>query len=376
MLKASTIRRAVSVARLLSGEKAQLSRSAGTQVAKSVRTSQTPPTRYIPATTEQIQCLSHNLDGIWHDLESAPVLEGNFYDGEFVEGRWHGQGKLHLRDGTTYAGEFFAGRRNGSGTLTRADGSQLIGVWDNGRLSETVSDIPASNQTSNTSNKGRTSKHSNNTTPRLISEKPTRTKNIAPTSPEAESTYTPHTTATILQTTTKSDEELVITYSNGDLYSGAAVDQKKHGYGVLHYGDGGRYEGQWRDNLQHGLGTAVYPFGATYTGQWAQGLRHGQGSVSYVDGSAGFTGEFRQNKVFNGTGRYVSVSGAVFTGTWVEGLLEGQGSIFSDAHSHAEGEFRQGKVYNGTRVYRDQHGKVFKVTYSEGKQVKSKQIKK
>ncbi len=46
----------------------------------------------------------------------------------------------------------------------------------------------------------------------------------------------------------------VLTLENGDVYTGAFVDDKLHGRGSLKYANGGMFVGQFENNVRHGQG--------------------------------------------------------------------------------------------------------------------------
>jgi putative phage-type endonuclease len=57
------------------------------------------------------------------------VLQGDKYDGEWLENIMHGYGIMHYSDGSLYKGEFKYGLRCGKGEFTNLKGDKFIGFW-------------------------------------------------------------------------------------------------------------------------------------------------------------------------------------------------------------------------------------------------------
>lgn len=78
-------------------------------------------------------------------------------------------------------------------------------------------------------------------------------------------------------------------------WSGACLNGKATGYGVLQWYENGnideRYEGELKDGLQSGKGIFTAPDGIRYEGEWKDGLQNGQGI--YIDENGDrYEGEF------------------------------------------------------------------------------------
>lgn len=74
------------------------------------------------------------------------------------------------------------------------------------------------------------------------------------------------------------------TYSNGDVYDGQYVNDKRQGKGAFIYADGDRYEGDWNNGRIEGYGVYVYEDGERYEGEWRDEAKHGKGVNTYVGG--------------------------------------------------------------------------------------------
>ena len=85
-----------------------------------------------------------------------------------------------------------------------------------------------------------------------------------------------------------------IHYANGDVYSGAMAQNKRHGFGRLAYPDGSYYQGGWAKGVKTGLAKAFdAATGNSYIGAYQDGLPHGEGTLQYANGSS-FVGSFQQ----------------------------------------------------------------------------------
>lgn len=58
----------------------------------------------------------------------------------------------------------------------------------------------------------------------------------------------------------------------------------KQGYHEVHYTNGDVYEGQWLDNKKHGQGIYTYSSGDMYSGKFRNGVKHGLGFYSFAKG--------------------------------------------------------------------------------------------
>ncbi|MEE4248363.1 MAG: hypothetical protein V2I33_23505 [Kangiellaceae bacterium] len=69
------------------------------------------------------------------------------------------------------------------------------------------------------------------------------------------------------------DGQGVFTWTDGRKYSGAYIDDKKHGYGVFEWPNKRRYEGNWADGKQHGHGAFITEHGIRKEGIWDKGVK-------------------------------------------------------------------------------------------------------
>ena len=130
---------------------------------------------------------------------------------------------------------------------------------------------------------------------------------------------------------------------NGDLYSGAFLDDQMHGTGAMIYCDGSVFKGKFLSGkLEEGC--MIYPNGASYTGAFRDGRRHCcRGTYIYQDGSI-YVGNF-DNDTISGHGRMTWVDGSTFIGEWKDGKQNGFGKEFNpDGEISHEGLWHDGDI--------------------------------
>ena len=121
------------------------------------------------------------------------------------------------------------------------------------------------------------------------------------------------------------DGQGVMTWENGDVYTGEFFNGNRHGHGTLVFHDGTEYVGEWECNLQHGIGTRRWNNGDCYTGQYQNGKRTGEGRFYYSNGDM-YIGQWASG-VMHGTGRYYYASGQRFEGIFINGKRQGKGKL-------------------------------------------------
>ena len=82
----------------------------------------------------------------------------------------------------------------------------------------------------------------------------------------------------------------MVSYPNGDVYSGDFVDGAKVGYGVEEFGvlsdnRGDTYIGQFAMMKKNGYGKYVQSDGGSYQGEWFDGWQHGRARYTYPNGA-------------------------------------------------------------------------------------------
>lgn len=123
--------------------------------------------------------------------------------------------------------------------------------------------------------------------------------------------------------------EGTMTWSNGDVYKGHFVNDRRSGHGVLTFvgsdvqQDSGEYVGDWSNDKMHGSGTRRYPNGDVYVGNYVEGKRQGEGRFYFANGDLYF-GEWENNQM-HGPGLYYFSSGVRFEGTFLYNKRNGKG---------------------------------------------------
>ena len=140
----------------------------------------------------------------------------------------------------------------------------------------------------------------------------------------------------------------------GDRYTGAIVDKKKSGSGIMKYHNGDVYKGDWKDDKKNGLGTMLYfTTGEKYAGFWKNDQFEGKGQYTYGLNHY-YQGEFSEGQK-SGKGVYYYANGNRHEGQFKEDKSEGFGILYYKSGNKYEGMFSCGKK-NGKGIY----------TYSDG----------
>jgi hypothetical protein len=99
-------------------------------------------------------------------------------------------------------------------------------------------------------------------------------------------------------------------WTNGDMYTGQWVNDRKNGCGTFYWRNGDKYIGEFENDLRHGFGTYIKvvngsiqncPNCTTYAGEWKNGLKHGTGRCYDFAGRLIYEGPFENDKP---TGKY------------------------------------------------------------------------
>ena len=90
----------------------------------------------------------------------------------------------------------------------------------------------------------------------------------------------------------------VQTFENGDVYTGAFLNGKKHGRGLLETRSNRSYDGGWENDVPHGFGTNTFPNGKIYNGQYKEGRPYGNGQWTYSDGKT-YSGTWVKGEFIN-----------------------------------------------------------------------------
>ena len=92
------------------------------------------------------------------------------------------------------------------------------------------------------------------------------------------------------------------------------------------------YDGAFNERGQKGTGTFTFADGSTYKGGFSQGLADGEGAYADSVGNPIYGGSFRAG-LFEGQGVYHSPEGWVYKGGFKAGLFDGEGSVASNVET-------------------------------------------
>ena len=85
-------------------------------------------------------------------------------------------------------------------------------------------------------------------------------------------------------------------HTNGDVYEGNWMEDKKHGQGKTIFSDGAVYDGEWAADRFHGNGKYTWADGAHYSGEWMENQKHGRGMLVDANNGASYDGDFVRSK--------------------------------------------------------------------------------
>jgi len=195
-------------------------------------------------------------------------IEGNYYEGMFLDGKKDGKGLILYKNGAKYEGEIKNNLHNGFGKLTQLDGEIFIGQWKNGKIN----------------GKG-VRYHSNG------------------------DVYSGDYVNSIRDGIGK------YVFFNGDSYEGQWKNGKANGKGYFKFRNGNVYEGYFKNNSFCGQGCFKKKTGEIYIGEFKNGLLNGEGTEINQDKEK-FVGMFINGKK-SGKGILYDKNGNIIkSGVW------------------------------------------------------------
>lgn len=195
-------------------------------------------------------------------------IEGNYYEGMFLDGKKDGKGLILYKNGAKYEGEIKNNLHNGFGKLTQLDGEIFIGQWKNGKIN----------------GKG-VRYHSNG------------------------DVYSGDYVNSIRDGIGK------YVFFNGDSYEGQWKNGKANGKGFFKFKNGNVYEGYFENNSFCGQGCFKKKTGEIYIGEFKNGLLNGEGTEINQDKEK-FVGIFINGKK-SGNGILYDKNGNIIkSGVW------------------------------------------------------------
>ncbi|GLC42459.1 hypothetical protein PLESTF_000814700 [Pleodorina starrii] len=137
------------------------------------------------------------------------------------------------------------------------------------------------------------------------------------------------------------------TWSNGAIYTGEYVDNKKHGKGKMVFPDKGVYDGDWVEDVMQGSGTFTYPSGDVYQGEFVGGKRHGKGMYHYKAACCQLVGDWAEGQFTYG--RWIFKDGSMFMGKFGESKPTSGSYYYSTSSLVQEGHFLKDGTWVGHR---------------------------
>ena len=177
-------------------------------------------------------------------------------------------------------------------------------------------------------------------------------------------------------------------------WSGAAIDGKAHGPGVLTWIDNGEiagrfagemvagkaegvgelwlrredgfihYTGEIAGSIVEGVGVALLPDGTRIEGEFVAEMMHGRVKITRPDGSS-YTGQVERNES-HGRGIQITAAGEKYLGEFVSGKRQGRGTLVYANGDFYEGEFAA-DLPHGSGHLRTVEGGEFVGPFADGK---------
>ena len=241
-------------------------------------------------------------------------VNGDIYEGEFVDGKKHGIGAIKFTNGDIFEGHFENDVKASEGTYRFANGNIYVGEWMNDkRHGKGKHSFASGNHYEGDFFEGM--KHGT-----------------------GKYTYANGDCYTGQYQNEKKNGSGVYTFSNGDVYDGEWKNDQRNGNGVFTLSSGDLYEGMFMDGMMHGQGTFRSSSGDIYTGELQYGKKQGKGKQYFADGDS-FEGDFTDDKM-HGYGTYVFVNGDKYSGEVKNDQLEGRGNYVFSTGESMEGEYQ------------------------------------
>ena len=213
--------------------------------------------------------------GKYHGKWVSRPVNGDVYEGSYVDHKRHGRWVLRFANGTVEEGPYVDDKRHGRWVLRFADGTVEEGPFVNGKRH------------------GQWVKRGADGT---VGEGPYEDG--------------------------KREGQWVWRYANGIVFNGPYVDGKQEGQWVQRYADGKVFEGPYVDGKQEGQWVQRYADGTVGEGSYVDGKQEGQWVQRYADGTVG-EGSYVDGKQ-EGQWVFRYADGKVFEGPYVDGKQHGQ----------------------------------------------------
>ncbi len=154
----------------------------------------------------------------------------------------------------------------------------------------------------------------------------------------------------------------VLTMVGGYRYEGDFVGNLPHGKGKSTYYNNAHYEGDYVDNQRQGKGIYTYKSGTTYEGDFVGNDAHGFGTTIYLTGEK-HVGEYKNDRR-NGKGIYIS-DDEQYEGMYVNDKPEGIGLLIKKNGDRLEGTFKNNSL-NGHGIVINNDGTRYEGNFVDG----------
>lgn len=316
-------------------------------------------------------------DGGWLQNQRSGKGKAIYKDGEIYEGDWladkrNGVGRCAYANGDIYNGDWVNNNREGKATYYFKDGSYYIGLWKNnlqhgeGRY--------FNKSTGNTINGIWKDGVAPNVAAATTKPTPTPSMTIGPMTFEGGAKFDNdiETAKPIATTKTKCMSGNCLNgfgkylFANGSTYEGNFVNGRGSGKGKVTNTDGSSYVGDFRDGKMEGRGIFLYANGNTYDGGWLNNVKSGQGTQTLKASGELYVGQFAGDKR-NGKGKATYKNGDIYDGDWVNGLREGQATYSFPNGSYYIGGFLKDKQHGSGKQFNKLTNNLTEGTWKDGK---------
>ena len=186
-------------------------------------------------------------------------VNGDFYDGNWMDDTKTGKGIMKYANGDVYDGKWSSNGKYGKGIMRYANGDIYEGEW----FVDMIYGIGLMRYNNGNVYNGK-----------FIPVKSLNTDRYLRSIKEGVNGYPRYEDGTSRDNNGKvihiklSPGVGTMAYANGDFYSGEWINDLRHGKGTMSYANGDIYVGEWEKNVRHGYGTMSYKNGVIYEGEW------------------------------------------------------------------------------------------------------------
>jgi len=280
------------------------------------------------------------------DTDNMPAMldipAGSKYEGERLNNLPHGNGMLEYSNGDTYKGEWLNGKRHGIGIFFRcADATLYTGDW--------IDDKPNGKGLIQYQNgevyEGEINCNPNGKGIKRYADGSMYSGNWANGKHHGVGIFINEKLKVRLECNwsngTPDDQAAIVTYPNGDIFTGVIVNDQPNGPGEKKYVNGNKYTGMFRNGAPDGKGTMKYKNGDVYEGVWLNS-KDGQGTITFASGGV-LTCKWQNGKPI-GSGVMIYENGDIYEGALLNGVPHGYGTMEYADGRRCAGNWIKGKL--------------------------------